>query len=135
MSLTKDWRKICTDCQEGEPPEDCEFYGEPNGCNSPTYGEHPTCKESLQVGNAAKMRDALTYIRHLLYHIDSEDSPHKSEAIALACNVLSAPPRNIDNIKDYGEMVEAWNAYVKREHGDVAGFFDWLFAEAKGEQK
>ena len=42
MSLTKDWRKICTDCQEGEPPKDCEYFGEPGGCNAPTMGKHPT---------------------------------------------------------------------------------------------
>lgn len=63
MSETKDWRKICTDCQEGEPPEDCEYFGEPGGCNAPTMGKHPTCKESLEVGNAAKMREALKYLR------------------------------------------------------------------------
>ena len=32
---------ICADCQEGNPPEDCEYYGEPRGCNAPTYGGPP----------------------------------------------------------------------------------------------
>ena len=41
MIETKDWCKICADCQEGNPPEDCEYYGEPRGCNAPTYGGPP----------------------------------------------------------------------------------------------
>lgn len=41
MIETKDRIKICADCQEGNPPEDCEYYGEPRGCNAPTYGGPP----------------------------------------------------------------------------------------------
>lgn len=41
MSETKDWRRICADCQKGKPPKDCEYYGEPRGCNAPTYGGPP----------------------------------------------------------------------------------------------
>ena len=41
MSDTKDWRRICADCREGKPPKDCEYYGEPRGCNAPTYGGPP----------------------------------------------------------------------------------------------
>ena len=35
------WEKICSSCREGIYPTECEFFGEPNGCNSPTYGMHP----------------------------------------------------------------------------------------------
>ena len=41
MSWTKDWVNICADCREGYPPKDCEYYGEPRGCNAPTYGGPP----------------------------------------------------------------------------------------------
>ena len=41
MSGTKDWLKICADCQNGKQPKDCEYYGEPRGCNAPTYGGPP----------------------------------------------------------------------------------------------
>ena len=41
MNETKDWIKICADCQEGYPPNDCEYYGEPCGCNAPKYGGPP----------------------------------------------------------------------------------------------
>lgn len=53
MSETKDWRRICADCQEGKPPKDCEYYGEPRGCNAPTYGgPHPKYFEGLREDNA-----------------------------------------------------------------------------------
>ena len=45
-----DWKAICEKCHVGEiEPKECEYYGEPNGCNSLIYGEHP------KVGNAAAM--------------------------------------------------------------------------------
>ena len=55
-----DWAEICAKCRDGEvEPKDCEYYGEPCGCNSPIYGQHPksapTSKESLAVGNAAAL--------------------------------------------------------------------------------
>ena len=53
MNETKDWIKICADCQEGYPPKDCEYYGEPRGCNAPTYGGHPPrYYEELRAENA-----------------------------------------------------------------------------------
>ena len=59
MSRTKDWIKICADCQEGKPPEDCEYYGEPRGCNAPTYGgPPPRYYEELREENA-RLRAAL----------------------------------------------------------------------------
>lgn len=51
-------------------------------------------------------------------------------------NANSKPPRNIDKINDYGEMVNAWNDYVyHRSNGrfSLASFFVWLFDKAKGE--
>lgn len=72
---TKDWRKICADCHEGEPPKDCEYYGEPDGCNSPTYGEHPS------VGNTAKMREAFSKAEVL--EVLEDRSFSKEDTIAL----------------------------------------------------
>lgn len=44
------WKEICAKCADGEiEPQFCEYYGEPNGCNSPIYGEHPVDT----IGNAA----------------------------------------------------------------------------------
>ena len=59
MIETKDWTKICADCKEGYPPEDCEYYGEPRGCNAPTYGgPPPRYYEELREENA-RLRAAL----------------------------------------------------------------------------
>ena len=59
MIETKDWCKICADCQDGNPPEDCEYYGEPRGCNAPTYGgPPPRYYEELREENA-RLRAAL----------------------------------------------------------------------------
>ena len=53
-----DWKETCAKCRDGEiEPRNCEYYGDPNGCNSPTYGEHKP------VGNAAAMREALETLR------------------------------------------------------------------------
>ena len=55
-----DWKDICAKCKDGDiEPNYCEYYEEPNGCNSPIYGEHPTAKKSLVVGDCAKLREAL----------------------------------------------------------------------------
>ena len=131
MSETKGWRKICTDCQEGEPPKDCEYYGEPNGCNSPTYGKHPTCKESLGVGNAAKMREALKYLRdtsrefcHLILNskynevFDKYKYPEVAkirDAIANANAALSASPRNCD-VGTPQEQIKRWEEFCQEHH-------------------
>ena len=59
MIKTKDWTKICADCKEGYPPEDCEYYGEPRGCNAPTYGgPPPRYYDELREENA-RLRAAL----------------------------------------------------------------------------
>lgn len=47
------WKDICARCNDGDiEPRFCKYYGEPNGCNSPIYGEHPTNEKSA--GNAAE---------------------------------------------------------------------------------
>lgn len=57
VGMPSDWKETCAKCMEGEiEPRHCEYYGEPNGCNSPTYGEHP---RTPPVGNAAAMRRTL----------------------------------------------------------------------------
>lgn len=59
MSETKDWRRICADCQEGKPPKDCEYYGEPGGCNAPTYGGPPPIYYAELLSENARLRAAL----------------------------------------------------------------------------
>ena len=59
VSETKDWRRICADCKEGEPPKDCEYYGEPRGCNAPTYGGPPPRYYEELLSENARLRAAL----------------------------------------------------------------------------
>ena len=93
-----------------------------------------TCKESLQVGNAAAMREAL---RKCANYLDVGDAGLcKGECDALRevmQEALSAPPRNCD-LYTKDEVRLAYHL-----HGDglmtMQAFSDWLFAEAKGENK
>lgn len=139
-----DWKDICAKCKDGDiEPKHCEYYGEPNGCNSPIYGEHPTTENSSAVGNAAKMREALRNADIVLsqtshgYH-----SPVRQEIKA----ALAEPSRNCDvfdgrTIEDEFEKAmgfppsqtenERYN--LMRENWFL--FKAWLFAEAKGETK
>jgi hypothetical protein len=123
-----------------------------------------TCEKSSQVGNAAAMRTALEKfsavdLSRLKFPLDGDSSAiynsDKKEitipywrvaellnevkvAQDMAKSALSAPPRNINKINNYGQMVNAWNEFVyHRSNGtfSLASFFVWLFETAKGEQK
>ena len=107
-----EWEFICERCRDGDLEPDCEYYGEPNGCNSPIYGEHPKANPA---GNAAEMREALELAIKVgdwccshtddplecceyscIYQVEPHgeagaDCPWKKIRAALA-----APPRNCD---------------------------------------
>ena len=151
-----DWQNICAKCKDGEiEPKYCEYYGEPNGCNSPIYGEHPTTEKTSAVGNAAVLREALEY---LLKQRDILDFCHNNlgsktwedwdkvynvlrKIIEKAMRALAKPPRNCDVYKTPEESIRMFESYI-RESGKV-GFINpftevvkWLFApaaERKGE--
>lgn len=95
-----DWKAICAKCHDGEIEPDCEYYGEPNGCNSPIYGEHPTTEKSSAVGDTAAMREALEAVAELLCEIQGLGrSPTSNKAYAVKRKVyaaLAASPRNCD---------------------------------------
>lgn len=130
----KNWAKICAKCMDGEIEPECAYYGEPNGCNSPTYGEHPP------VCNAAAMREALCDIVMLTMKVGY--SIHGDVACGIiaskAKHALSAPARNCDrfNRKDpilaKNEAVQHW----QNETDCAVDFGQWLLApeaERKGE--
>ena len=84
MSETKYWRRICADCQEGKPPKDCEYYGEPRGCNAPTYGgPPPRYYDELREENA-RLRAALKPVLEckVLSAMTAEVEPGRSEYCA-----------------------------------------------------
>lgn len=85
-----------------------------------------TCKESLQVGNIAKMREALKYLRdasrefhHLILNSKHNEICDKykypavakiSDAIANAGVVLAESPRNCD-VGSAGEQIKRWQKF------------------------
>jgi hypothetical protein len=93
-----------------------------------------TCKDSLQVGNAAKMREAL---RKCDNYLDIGDAGLCASEVRAMYEVmqeaLSAPARNCDL---YATDDEAYQAYLKvmenTPEEERVYFESWLFAEAKG---
>ena len=62
-------------------------------------GRESTCKDSLQVGNAAKMREALSDACYAMFNfLKTQNGGYEemAEALDKAKAVLSAPPRNCD---------------------------------------
>ena len=143
-----DWKAICEKCKEGEIEPDCEYYGEPNGCNSPIYGEHP---KSQPIGNAAAMREALGDVYNILEKIQWY-TPHLSDVSLMrefrsrVCRAkkvidiaLSAPARNCDvEYADRVEMYGAFKDWCKAKGHTMEPMlaydaFDWLLAPAAQE--
>jgi hypothetical protein len=114
--------------------------------------EEATCQESLQVGNAANMREALAAIncidtrglKYLLRQLveadifDGGQINRTISAVERAKRSLSTPPRNCDL---YATEEEAWKAFYKVNPDAILSKYcleqyqTWLFAEAKGEAK
>lgn len=59
--LESEWKATCAKCMDGDiEPRHCQYYGEPNGCNSPIYGEHPTTEKSQKKLEGMLLRDNST---------------------------------------------------------------------------
>lgn len=103
----------------------------------------PTAKDSLAIGNAAKMREALLKIRKVMDEMSKsifqgwiEDSlvDIMGEAQRAISSALSAPPRNCDLYKSEPEAYQAYLTAMKNATKKTYVYFEpWLFAEAKGE--
>lgn len=86
-----------------------------------------------QIGNAAKMREALKRIKHLFRNINLYEDTVGNEAYAIADAALAEPARNCDRFLTW----EAAKAAYWREQGDPADWRKlgaWLFA-AKEEER
>lgn len=115
-----DWRDICAKCMDGEIDPDCEYYGEPNGCNSPIYGEHT---KSAPVGDAAAMREVVMALAAVI--LPPRDKAGEGGWLAWVRAMqgksraaLAAPPRNCD-VGTAEEQAERFNAFCDvelREH-------------------
>ena len=154
-----DWKETCAKCMDGEiEPRHCEYYGEPNGCNSPSYGQHPTTEKSSAVGNAAAMREALVAVKKSIDGI-GESSLDCDPTILMASltqvcarlsarieRALSAPARNCDLYASATEALKAQDVAFNEDNfkngecklgcpGCDDGLINckilWLFATAK----
>ena len=111
-----DWEAICEKCRAGEEPQDCEYLGENNGCNSPIIGEHPF----MPRGNGLKMRAALVQVELFLSLVERHGHPTLNpgdkcvacqgveELRALVCKTLAAPARNCDVYDNPYDAADAW---------------------------
>lgn len=97
-----------------------------------------TCRESLQVGNAAKMREAVERLREWAlmdlnenaFIADSSGNYMKfiKGTIEIVNAALSSPPRNCD-LYSHDEALRIWSSLPASKEN---GCFDvWLLAEAK----
>ena len=111
-----DWKAICEKCHDGEIEPKCEYYGEPNGCNSPIVGEHPY----MPRGNGLKMRATLVQVELFLSLVERHGHPTLNpgdkcvacqgveELRALVCKTLAAPARNCDVYDNPYDAADAW---------------------------
>lgn len=109
-----------------------------------------TTKESLGVGNTAKLYEALEAIDKNTDLLDIAENiapklhpSHSFVAVQIrkiVRDALAAPPRNCDRFENYGDALEAFEKQIRSEGrlGFVNLFIEvvkWLFAEAKGVAK
>lgn len=133
-----DWNEICAKCRDGEvEPEDCEYYGDPNGCNSPIIGRHQRTK-----CDTAKLREALSAALDMIFDLQVRNrSPIANSVYAVRRKIkaaLAAPPRNCDK---YDTPEKAFEAHLRycRAHPGCRGCkwsespccdYNWLYAAA-----
>ena len=96
-------------------------------------GRESTREKSSQVGNAAKMREALKQIHDRVNSLDEDCGVDPIEVRDIARTAISAPPRNCDRFINAKDALKAF----ERETGESMAieFIKWLFAEAKGDTK
>ena len=106
-------------------------------------GREAAGKDSLQVGNSAKLREACEniaeYAKTAACYIEDIDDAHLlgylNQIERWAEAALSAPPRNCDLYKTLDDARNAFFVdYVPDEtSSSAAAFATWLFDEAKGD--
>ena len=138
MSERRDWKTICRQCADGEiQPDFCPYYGEPRGCNCPTYHQHPE-----EVPNTIAMRNALIAIVDILEKRfmglqGSFDPPGLEDVYDLAQDALRAPPRNCDLFCRGDHTKDANDALIAILHEGCAGYrsiAEWMFDTARGNE-
>ena len=143
----KEWRKMLKEAKDaiGILEERCDAVEQ---CQT----EEATCKESLQVGNEAKTREALGRLRdasrefcHLILNskynaiFDKYKYAEVGEiraAISNANFALSTPQRNCDRqFRNAHDVLSRFTDETGRQIFNTTDVINWLIAEAKGEGK
>lgn len=133
------WEEKCRRCNENglDDREECEFYGEPCGCNSFIYGKHPAAiYGQSQPKNSAVMREALEKIvkQALAYSFFDGKLPASNEEFE--SKIIDEAPKYVLLRDDWMEAIELARAAlaVKPRNCDVGSpkeqykrFFDWCF--------
>ena len=107
-------------------------------------GKEATREKSSQVGNAAKMREALEKVRFYLpyflqymrLHLEDEKAGGYYESILEVVNAaISVPPRNCD--RPECATTKAAQDVWRKEDGGKTSYYEWILAPAtrKGETK
>ncbi len=141
----KEWRKMLKEAKDaiGILEERCDAVEQ---CQT----EEATCKESLQVGNAAKTREALGRLRdasrefcHLILNSKYNaifDKYKYAEVVEIRAAIsnanfaLSAPPRNCDRqFRNAHDVLSRFTDETGRQIFNTTDVVNWLIAEAKGE--
>ena len=139
----------CVKCAE-VPDESCKYYGEPDGCNFRSLanilrkaevcemiGREATREKSSQVGNAAKIREALSDACYAMFNfLKTQNGGYEEMAKALdkAKAALAEPPRNCD--RPECATTKAAQDVWRKEDGGKTAYYEWLLAEStKGDTK
>ncbi len=141
------WKEICEKCHDGDiEPYYCEYYGEPNGCNSPIYGKHPKAEQY----NAAALREAseqwISFAEWLLENAGKdglgkaiqENGPIIRQRLEELRAALAAPARPCDTM----DWRTAWKKWRAENHPQVpvkysecyestTRFMDWYMGTAE----
>lgn len=141
-----DWSEKCARCMEDglDDDEECEYYGEPCGCNSPIYGQHPKTKS----WNTAAIREALEDILAAAERMATDkmsqthykmNRPFIDGIILHAKKGLAKPARNCDVFVTREDCDDAYANYVRWHmedrlaRNDVTSssldWEDWLLSE------
>ena len=121
MSAKETQEEKCARCREDglREDEECEYYGEPNGCNSPTYGKYQVRhfhNMAVMREAAKKVVEAIRETRGVLCDIDGWKAEScngcKFESLCRAgkeCeDAIGASPRNCDIYDDPYEAADHW---------------------------
>ena len=126
-----DWEAICERCRDGDLEPDCEYYGEPNGCNSPIYGEHP---KTMPAGNAAAMREAVDAAIEKIDKWRSEGTMEHwqySQLFDILDAALAEPARNCERFDNWDDAEAEYQRLVEEGKVEDGTWCEWLWDFAK----